>query len=97
MPEDRAKLVAAECYRAFIDTAVPPFGGGLSDKQFSLMKFLQGFIDDNGWSPSLQEVADGMGLDHKSRARERINTLEKRGWVSREETSPRSIEILRRV
>lgn len=58
------------------------------------MEFLKQFISKNGYSPTLQEIADAMGLSSLATVHEHLQALIKKGLVKRYEGAVRGIEIL---
>jgi len=68
----------------------------LSPRQRAALDWIKQFIAEKGVSPTLQEVADGLGVS-KITVYEYVNQMEKKGWVSRgEKFSRRSIIVLDR-
>ena len=55
--------------------------------------FISGLIRDEGFSPSLQEIADGLGLKSRSSARDVVLRLQKKGPVTFLPGRSRSIEV----
>lgn len=68
---------------------------GLTKKQHDLLCFIESYIDEHGYSPSYEEMMDG--LDHKSKStiHRLITCLEQRGYVRRIPQAHRGIEVLR--
>ena len=58
------------------------------------MEFLKQFIHKNGYSPTLQEIADAMNLSSLATVHEHLQTLVKKGVVKRYEGAVRGIELL---
>lgn len=92
----KAYKLLTEIYGSFVDTAPPPFRGGLTHKQQGLMQYLQDHIDKYRHSPTYDEIAEARGYYDNSNANKACQTLEKRGWICRG-TGQRSITILRRL
>jgi repressor LexA len=55
-------------------------------------RFINKFRIEKGYSPSHQEIADGVGIKSKSSVHHCINKLEKRGWVERVPGKIRSVK-----
>lgn len=66
----------------------------LYKRQRELLDFLKQYITKNGYSPTLQEIADAMGLSSLATVHEHLQTLSKKGLVRRFEGAVRGIEIL---
>lgn len=56
------------------------------------LDFIEGFIDTNGWAPSVRELAAGLGVQHNAAHRAMV-TLEREGFIERG-TGPRQLAIL---
>ena len=56
---------------------------GLTRKQLALLKYVQGYVADNSYSPSYQEMMDALGIKSKSNVHRYIQILHERGHISR--------------
>ena len=54
---------------------------GLTPKQAKFLKFLANFIDQNGYSPSYEEMKQVLNYNSKSRIHSFVHSLRKRGYV----------------
>ena len=54
---------------------------GLTHKQAKFLKFLANFIDQNGYSPSYEEMKQILNYKSKSRIHAFVHSLRKRGYV----------------
>ena len=54
---------------------------GLTPKQAKLLKFLANFMDQNGYSPSYEEMKQVLNYKSKSRIHSFVHSLRKRGYV----------------
>ncbi|GIW69985.1 MAG: LexA repressor [Patescibacteria group bacterium] len=66
----------------------------LYKKQKQILDFISQYIQVNGHSPTLQEIANSMGLSSLATVHEHIQALEKKGMIKKYEGSVRGIEIL---
>lgn len=66
----------------------------LSNKQIFILDFLKKQIASKGYPPSVREICDAVGLKSTSTAHSHLNKLEKLGYIKRDATKPRAIEIL---
>ena len=66
----------------------------LYKRQRELMEFLRLFITKNGFSPTLQEIADAMNLSSLATVHEHLQALIKKGLIKKYEGAVRGIEIL---
>jgi len=63
----------------------------LTARQAEALDIIRGFIDDHGYGPSVQDVADAMGLATKSAAWYHLHNLERDGWIARDAGIARSV------
>ena len=54
---------------------------GLTPKQAKFLKFLSNFIEQNGYSPSYEEMKQVLNYQSKSRIHAFVHSLRKRGYV----------------
>ena len=54
---------------------------GLTPKQAKFLKFLANFMDQNGYSPSYEEMKQVLNYKSKSRIHSFVHSLKKRGYV----------------
>lgn len=66
----------------------------LYKRQKQVLNFISQFIQKNGTSPTLQEIATAMGLSSLSTVHEHLATLERKGLIKKYEGSVRGIEII---
>ena len=67
----------------------------LTKKQHQLLLFIQKRLEENGVSPSFDEMKDALELKSKSGIHRLITALEERGFVRRLPHRARALEILR--
>ncbi len=63
-------------------------------KQKELLSFLEGFIAENGYSPSYREIMKALNYNSVATVALHISSLEKRGHIQKRGRSARSIEII---
>lgn len=66
----------------------------LTQKQKRVLDFLVGFINRRRYSPSFEEIADGLRLNSVATVHKHLQTLEKKGFIRRGYNQSRSIEIV---
>ena len=64
----------------------------LTRRQREVMDFIAGFLQEHGYSPSFQEMADGLRLSSLATVHKHILTLERKGFLRRGVNQSRSIE-----
>jgi SOS regulatory protein LexA len=63
-------------------------------RQKEVLDFLEEFVSQNGYSPSFEEIARGMGLKSLATVHKHITNLEKKGLLDRVHNRSRSIDVL---
>jgi repressor LexA len=64
---------------------------GLGKRHEKIMKFLAKFQDDNGYSPSIRDIGENIGVKSTSLVDYYLNQLEEMGLIKREKHISRSI------
>ena len=67
----------------------------LSDRQRQVLDFIRGHVRDYGVVPSRPEIAEALGLKHKSSVDAHLLALMNKGWIELKPGSPRNIRLLR--
>lgn len=65
----------------------------LTPKQKNVLEFLQSFIQENGYSPSYQEIANAFGLSSRSTAQKYVERLREAGYLDMEANSKRGVQL----
>lgn len=65
----------------------------ISKKQNQILEFIKSEILKRGYPPSVREICDAVGLKSTSSVHSHLETLEKNGYIRRDPTKPRAIEI----
>jgi repressor LexA len=65
----------------------------LTRRQKEVLDFIGNFIDENGYSPSFEEVASGLGLASLATVHKHIRTLEAKNYLRRGHNQSRSLEV----
>lgn len=66
----------------------------LSGKQIRILEFIKEQIAQKGYPPSVRETCNAVGLKSTSTVHSHLNKLEKLGYIRRDPTKPRAIEVL---
>ncbi len=66
----------------------------LSDKQVSILEFIQRAVATRGYPPSMREIGDAVGLASLSSVTHQLNQLELSGYLRRDPNRPRALEVL---
>ena len=65
------------------------------DKPLALLKYIEGYIDDNGFPPSRREMVDGYGISSTSVATYYLKALQKHEYIQMLPHRSRAIKVLR--
>jgi len=69
---------------------------GLTSKQAKFLKFLADFIDQNGYTPSYEEMKQVLNYKSKSRIHAFVHSLKNRGYIRLLPYRKRSIMITKK-
>jgi len=66
----------------------------LTKKQQCILDFIKEEVALKGYPPSVREICDAVGLKSTSTVHGHLTRLEKKGYIRRDSTKPRAIELL---
>lgn len=66
----------------------------LTKRQREMYDFIALFVQKNGYSPSFEEIGEGMGLSSLATVHKHLTNLEKKGLLKRDYNRSRSIDVL---
>lgn len=66
----------------------------LSKKQLDILTYIKNEIYKKGYPPSVREICDAVELKSTSTVHGHLERLEKKGFIRRDPTKPRAIEVL---
>lgn len=66
----------------------------ITARQRKIMAFIQDEIRAKGYPPSVREIGDAVGLNSSSTVHNHLQKLEASGFIRRDPTKPRAIEVL---
>ncbi len=64
-----------------------------SEKKIQILDFIRREIDDKGYPPSVREICLAVGLKSTSTVHAHLNRLEEEGYIRRDATKPRALEL----
>jgi len=67
----------------------------LTRRQKQVYDFISNFVDQNGYSPSFEEIAEGLGLSSLATVHKHISNLEEKELLRRDYNRSRSIDLLK--
>jgi repressor LexA len=66
----------------------------ITRRQRQVYDFISGFVQQNGYSPSFEEIGNGLGLSSLATVHKHVSNLEKKGLLRRDYNRSRSIDVL---
>ena len=67
--------------------------GKISTKQREILEYIKSEILSRGYPPAVREICEAVNLKSTSSVHSHVETLEKNGFIRRDPTKPRAIEI----
>ena len=68
--------------------------GKISKKQEEILNYIKSQILERGFPPAVREICEAVNLKSTSSVHSHLETLERNGYIHRDPTKPRAIEIL---
>ena len=65
----------------------------ISARQREILTFIESQMRDRGYPPSVREIGEAVGLNSPSTVHTHLNTLTRLGYLRRDPTKPRAIEV----
>ncbi|GAC40732.1 transcriptional repressor LexA [Paenibacillus popilliae] len=66
----------------------------ISSRQQAILDFIREEVRTKGYPPSVREIGEAVGLASSSTVHGHLDRLEKKGFIRRDPTKPRAIELL---
>ncbi len=73
---------------------VPTSKNRLSRRQEQILFFIRESVESRGFPPSIREIGEAVGLSSSSTVHSHLRSLESKGYLKRNPSKPRSIELL---
>ena len=67
----------------------------LTRRQKQVYDFLAQFVEQHGYSPSFEEIGEGLGLSSLATVHKHVSNLEEKGLLKRDYNRSRSIDLLK--
>src|SRR5437867_1512646 len=67
----------------------------LTERQRQILEFLTSYVDRQGYPPTVREIGEAVGLASPSTVHAHLANLERAGFLRRDPTKPRAIELRR--
>ena len=66
----------------------------LTERQRQILDLITRTVRDRGYPPSVREIGDAVGLSSPSTVHSHLSALERAGYLRRDPTKPRAIEVI---
>ncbi len=66
----------------------------LNNRQKQILAYIKDFLRSKGYPPSVREIGEAVGLSSSSTVHGYLNKLEATGFIKRDPTKPRAIDVL---
>ncbi len=66
----------------------------LTKRQKEILDYIESFIDDRGYAPSFEEIAESFGYSSLATVHEHLSNLERKGYIRKSYNESRSIELV---
>lgn len=67
----------------------------LTKRQKEILDYVSSFIDDRGYAPSFEEIAESFGYSSLATVHEHLSNLERKGYIRKAYNESRSVELTR--
>jgi repressor LexA len=67
---------------------------GISETRENILKFIQSFIDERGYAPTVRDIVKGCNLSSTAVVQHHLNILEREGYIHRDPRVVRSIQMI---
>lgn len=67
----------------------------LTKRQKEILDFIEGFLEENGYSPSFEEIAAHFSYGSLATVHEHLENLKQKGYIRKSYNESRSIELIR--
>src|SRR3954464_8912527 len=66
----------------------------LSDRQKNILKYIETYVDERGYPPSIREIGDRVGISSTSVVDYNLRVLERDGYIRRDREVSRGLELV---
>ncbi len=65
----------------------------LTNRQRAILEFIEAFMEDNGYPPSVREIGKYVGMRSSSTVHTHLNNLQEKGFLTRDPATPRGLRV----
>ena len=66
----------------------------MTDRDFDTYNFIISYIQENGYPPTVREIAEGIGVTSTATVCNHLTKLECGGWIKTKLSSSRAIKVI---
>src|SRR3954462_14561511 len=66
----------------------------LSERQKNILKYIESYVDERGYPPSIREIGDRVGISSTSVVDYNLRVLERDGYIRRDREVSRGLELV---
>ncbi len=66
----------------------------LTKRQSDILTYIKGYIVSNGYPPTIREIGKALGVSSPATIHAHLNNLEAKGFIKKEDSKNRAIEVL---
>jgi repressor LexA len=92
--EIRLQIIATQLFLDFAFYSLTMRFMAITKRQRQVYDFISDFVQRQGYSPSFDEIGQGLGLSSLATVHKHISNLEKKGLLTRDYNRSRSIDLL---
>jgi repressor LexA len=70
-----------------------PAGGPLTARQRAILEMIHAHVEAHGYPPAVREIGNAVGLKSPSSVHAQLESLEIKGYLKRDPTKPRALEL----
>jgi repressor LexA len=70
-----------------------PGSGGLTERQRAILEMIHAHVEAHGYPPAVREIGEAVGLKSPSSVHAQLESLEIKGYLKRDPTKPRALEL----
>ena len=98
MYPNRGSFVKPRAEQMFDSGVERPYDHGMAEKRLSprqreILQFIEAQARERGYPPSVREIGEAVGLTSPSTVHSHLNTLSRLGYLRRDPSKPRAIEV----
>lgn len=69
----------------------------LTERQNAILKIIIEETSAKGYPPTVREIGEAVGLSSSATVHNHLNKLEKKGYIKRDPTKPRALEVAKKI